>query len=65
MRKNLQKLISLDQETWEMALKKSNFSQWVRGQLRSERNKTGSRRPRLSEMTTERIQFELDRRNEE
>jgi len=40
MRKNLQKLINLDQETWEMAIKKSNFSAWVRGQLRSERNKT-------------------------
>jgi len=65
MRKNLQKLISLDQETWEIAIKKSNFSQWVRGQLRSERNKSGQERPKLSEMTTERIQFELDRRNEE
>jgi len=65
MRKNLQKLISLDQETWEIAIKKSNFSQWVRGQLRSERNKEPNKRPKLSEMTTERIQFELDRRNEE
>jgi len=65
MRKNLQKLISLDQETWELALVKTNFSQWVRGQLRSERNKGGQERPRLSEMTTERIQFELDRRNEQ
>ena len=65
MRKNLQKLINLDQETWEMAIKKTNFSQWVRGKLRSERNQEGSKRPKLSEMTTERIQFELDRRNEE
>jgi hypothetical protein len=65
MRKNLQKLINLDQETWELALVKTNFSQWVRGQLRSERNKGGHERPKLSEMTTERIQFELDRRNEE
>ena len=39
MRKNLQKLINLDQETWEEAIKKTNFSAWVRDQLRSERNK--------------------------
>ncbi len=32
--------ISLDAETWELAKQKSNFSQWTRGQLRSERNKT-------------------------
>jgi len=64
MRKNLQKLITLDQETWEMAIIKPNFSNWVRNQLRSERNGS-NQRPKLSEMTTERIQFELDRRNEE
>jgi len=59
-----QKLITLDPTSWDLASKKSNFSEWVRNQLRSERNKD-STRPRLSEMTTERIQFELDRRNEE
>lgn len=32
--------ISLDATTWELAKKKSNFSAWVRDQLRSERNKT-------------------------
>jgi hypothetical protein len=30
--------ISLDSETWEKAKEKTNFSQWVRGKLRSERN---------------------------
>jgi len=39
-RKNRTKLITLDETTWELALKKSNFSEWVRNQLRSERNKT-------------------------
>ena len=31
--------ISLDATTWELAKKKTNFSAWVRDQLRSERNK--------------------------
>jgi len=35
--------ISLDSETWELAkdknITKGNFSNWVRNQLRSERNK--------------------------
>ena len=31
--------VSLDSVTWELAKKKKNFSQWVRDQLRSERNK--------------------------
>ena len=34
-----QKLITLDPTSWDLAAKKSNFSQWVRNQLRSERNK--------------------------
>ena len=38
-RKNRTKLLTLDEETWELALKKPNFSEWVRNQLRSERNK--------------------------
>jgi len=37
-RKNRTKLLSLDEDTWELALKKPNFSEWVRNQLRSERN---------------------------
>lgn len=31
--------VSLDSVTWELAKQKSNFSQWVRDQLRSEDNK--------------------------
>jgi len=37
-RKNRTKLLTLDEETWELALNKTNFSAWVRNQLRSERN---------------------------
>jgi len=33
-----QKLITLDPTSFELASKKSNFSNWVRNQLRSERN---------------------------
>ena len=35
----IQKIISLDRETAELASRKPNFSGWVRNQLRSERNK--------------------------
>ena len=35
-----QKLITLDPTSWDLAAQKPNFSQWVRDQLRSERNKT-------------------------
>jgi len=35
-----QKLITLDPTSWDLAAKKPNFSEWVRNQLRSERNKT-------------------------
>ena len=31
--------VSLDAKTWEYAKEKTNFSAWVRDQLRSERNK--------------------------
>lgn len=37
-----QKLITLDATTWELAQKKKNFSEWVRNQLRAERNKKES-----------------------
>jgi len=33
-----QKLITLDGKAWDLALKKTNFSAWVRDQLKSERN---------------------------
>ena len=32
--------VTLDSVTWELAKEKSNFSAWVRDQLRSERNKS-------------------------
>ena len=35
----IQKMISLDAETARLAAKKTNFSSWVRSQLRSERNR--------------------------
>ena len=38
-----QKLITLDPTTFELASKKTNFSEWVRNMLRSERNKQGIR----------------------
>ena len=38
MRK-IHKTITLDATTAELAAKKTNFSQWVRNQLRSERNR--------------------------
>jgi hypothetical protein len=31
--------ISLDATTWELAKSKTNFSEWVRNKLRSERNR--------------------------
>jgi len=37
-RKNRTKLITLDEETFEMSLQMANFSEWVRNKLRSERN---------------------------
>lgn len=35
-----QKMITLDDETSKLAANKTNFSEWVRNQLRSERNKS-------------------------
>ena len=34
-----QKMVSLDDETARLASQKTNFSDWVRSQLRSERNR--------------------------
>ena len=34
-----QKLITLCPNSWDKAIKKTNFSEWVRNQLLSERNK--------------------------
>ena len=35
----IQKMVSLDNETARLASQKTNFSDWVRSQLRSERNR--------------------------
>ena len=57
--------VTLDSVTWELAKQKPNFSEWVRNQLRSERNRTEHRHPPLRQMSTERLQYELKRRGEE
>ena len=58
--------VTLDSVTWELAKQKTNFSEWVRNQLRSERNKSEQhKRLELWEMSTERIEYELKRRSEE
>ncbi len=58
--------VTLDSVTWELAKQKSNFSDWVRNQLRSERNKSEAHHhPPLSEISTERLHYELKTRGEE
>ena len=59
--------VTLDSVTWELAKQKTNFSDWVRNQLRSERNKAEvlHLHPPLSKITTERLQYELKTRGEE
>jgi len=69
-----QKLITLDPVTWELAQKKPNFSEWVRNQLRSERNKNHvpveyqleQRRlvEEKLEISTSRLLYELEQRSE-
>tara|TARA_B110000495_G_C23005597_1_gene594030 strand:+ start:1053 stop:1259 length:207 start_codon:yes stop_codon:yes gene_type:complete len=60
-----QKLITLDPTSWDLAAKKPNFSDWVRNQLRSERNKGEEPfRMTLQEMSTLRIRHELERRRD-
>ncbi len=69
-----QKLITLDPTTWELASKKPNFSEWVRNQLRSERNKSSSieevhlHQRQLVEdklqISTSRLLYELEQRSE-
>jgi len=68
----IQKIISLDKETAELAAKKSNFSGWVRNQLRSERNKsenddalkanTARRMEQTIEMSTAELLYHLENR---
>lgn len=58
--------VTLDSVTWELAKQKTNFSDWVRNQLRSERNKAEAHvHPPLSQIPTERLHFELKFRGEE
>lgn len=59
--------VTLDSVTWELAKQKPNFSEWVRNQLRSERNKTEGQHMfmPLSQISTERIAWELKKRGEE
>ena len=70
--------ISLDSTTWELAKKKPNFSDWVRNQLRSERNRTHlgktveeihlDQKNRLEEkldISTARLLYELEQRSDE
>ena len=54
-----QKLITLDPVSWDLALKKSNFSAWVRDQLRKERN----RRAKPRETCIKKDCFETRMRN--
>jgi len=42
-----QKLITLDPTSWELAMKKPNFSAWVRQKLAEEANKV-TKKPRYS-----------------
>ena len=70
--------ISLDQITWELAKKKQNFSDWVRNQLRSERNRShlGTSIEELHlhqrelvedklNISTSRLLYELEQRSEQ
>ena len=66
--------ISLDQTTWELAQKKSNFSDWVRNKLRAERNNDrgllNARSQRIEQLqeilpiTTAELLYHLERRSE-
>ena len=70
--------ISLDSITWELAKRKTNFSAWVRDQLRSERNKEDTaeevrdikarRESKLEELlpiTTSELLYHLEIRSDE
>jgi hypothetical protein len=70
-------MITLDLESWKLAEKKSNFSQWVRDSLRSERNKMADdpemiafkneQRESLEgklNISTSRLLYELEQRSE-
>ena len=52
-----QKLITLDPTSWDLAAKKTNFSEWVRNKLRSERN-GGDRMEYLVQLEAENKELE-------
>ena len=63
--------VSLDAETYRLAKNKSNFSDWVRDQLRSERNKTANNAIRagkieqITKISTAELLYQLEQRSEE
>lgn len=69
----IQKMISLDRETAEIATRIPNFSSWVRNQLRSHRNKsenddsakanTARKLESVTEMSTAELLYHLEQRN--
>ncbi len=71
----IQKIISLDKETAELARKKTNFSGWVRNQLRSERNKmenddailanTSRKVSQITDMSSGELLYHLEQRSAE
>tara|TARA_Y100001951_G_scaffold42067_1_gene33299 strand:+ start:2113 stop:2385 length:273 start_codon:yes stop_codon:yes gene_type:complete len=74
--KKIHKTITLDPETSKLAARKPNFSQWVRNQLRSERNKMEagdysqskleriSRIEQITELTTGQLLHQLERKTD-
>lgn len=70
-----QKLITLCPMTWDLAQKKSNFSGWIRNQLRSERNKhenddslkanTARKLEQVANISTAELLFHLEKRSTE
>ena len=69
-----QKLITLCPVTWELAQKKTNFSGWIRNQLRSERNRsenddallanTARKLTEVANITTSELLYHLENRTE-
>jgi hypothetical protein len=63
--------ISLDAETWEMAKDKTNFSQWCRDSLRSERNKRSNNAIRagkieqITKISTAELLYQLEQRSDD
>ena len=71
----IQKMISLDRETADIASRIPNFSNWVRNQLRSHRNQsenddslkanTARQVEELTDISTARLLWHLERRSDE